>query len=292
MRTVDVVSTWEPNVSIAEFIYTTVLAPPPLRAAANFALKSIARRTIRIGSAIVVLNPDDPVISGALTLGIYEQNEIAFMHAVCRDGMTIIDIGANVGLFTALCGSLSAPRGQVVAIEPDPTNRAFLERTVAANPRFADRVRILAAAAGTEPGKASLYLSRANLGDHRLYPHEFSTSSVDVDVVRLDDCLRELAIKTIDLVKIDVQGFELHALKGLEETINASPRVTILSEFWPKGLRAAGADAASYLSWLRRLGFTVSKLERRGATSLITDDQALIASLPGRKYATIVAVKA
>ena len=61
--------------TIAEFIYTVLLRPRPLRRAANATIRALLPERIRVGEATVWLNPDDPVISGALTLGVYERRE-------------------------------------------------------------------------------------------------------------------------------------------------------------------------------------------------------------------------
>lgn len=64
--------------SVPEFIYTVLLKPAPLRKAANFVLKSILPRTVEVKGAIIHLNPEDPVVSGALALNVYEKAEIEF----------------------------------------------------------------------------------------------------------------------------------------------------------------------------------------------------------------------
>jgi len=277
--------------SLAEFIYTTVFRPAPLRALANFGLKTIARPSVRIDDAVVMLNPDDPVISGALTLGVYENDEIAFIRKICKPNMTVLDIGANVGLYTAVCGGRTSPDGRIIAVEPDPTNFQYLQKTVAANPGMESRVTLIQAVAGTAKGEATLFRSAANKGDHRLYMHEFTSDGIAVHVIALDDVLMVLGVGGVDFIKIDVQGFEFHAIQGLQKTIDASPALVMLSEFWPKGLKEAGSDPTEYLDWLRARGFSLRRLEKGGDTSPIENEEALISSLPGRKYCNIVAIK-
>ena len=69
----------------------------------------------------------------------------------------------------------------------------------------------------------------------------------------LDDCVTG----PVDLVKMDVQGFEAHALDGMQSIIAASPRLTIFTEFWPEGLRRAGSNAAEFLRRLRSFDFEI-----------------------------------
>jgi hypothetical protein len=62
--------------ALAEFIYTRLLRPAPVRRAANAILLSIVPETVRVGPAIVHLNPRDPVVSGALALRVFERDEL------------------------------------------------------------------------------------------------------------------------------------------------------------------------------------------------------------------------
>jgi SAM-dependent methyltransferase len=119
--------------SLAEFVYTTLLKPRPLRWAANAAIRFVLPRSVRRGDAEIVINPRDPVVSGALAFRVYENSEIAFMRRVCAVGDVVVDVGANVGLYTAIAGLAVGPGGHVVAVEPDPESLGYLARTIAAN---------------------------------------------------------------------------------------------------------------------------------------------------------------
>ena len=69
----------------------------------------------------MVLNRKDPVVSGALTFGVYEKQETKFFTAVCKKGMTFLDVGANIGsISTAIAAA--RPDLQMIAIEPIPEN--------------------------------------------------------------------------------------------------------------------------------------------------------------------------
>ena len=84
--------------TLAKFIYTRLLRPAPVRRVTNAILLSVIPNTVRVGRAIVHLNPSDPVISGALALRVFERRELAFFTRSCREGMTVVDVGANVGV--------------------------------------------------------------------------------------------------------------------------------------------------------------------------------------------------
>ena len=118
--------------SAAEFIYTVLLKPPLLRRGANYILTSMLPRTINVKGATIHLNPSDPVVSGALTLRSYEKEEIDFFVKWFQPGMTFVDVGANVGLYTGLALHISAD-ARILCIEPDKNSSLYLKKTIQSN---------------------------------------------------------------------------------------------------------------------------------------------------------------
>jgi FkbM family methyltransferase len=277
------------RVTIPEFIYAVLLRPKPLRKLANALIRAALPSQIRRDGAIVILNPNDPVVSGALALRVYENTETRFFMSVCKPGMTFLDAGANVGLYTALALPRIGSTGRVVALEPDRESFEYLRKTVIAN--HADNVTCVRKAASDYSGVTKLFVSENNRGDNRLYDNELSTGSHDVEVTLVDLLLKELGITAVDLVKIDVQGFEGHVLRGMRETIARSPNLTILMEFWPHGLQCAGTEPAELLTDLEDVGLVVSELRSGGSLRLVEDHKAFIERYPGRQYTNLVAVK-
>src|ERR1700694_4432842 len=111
---------------LSEFVYTVLLKPAPLRRAANALIKAMLPRTVSVSGSVICINPDDPVVSGALTLRVYEKAEIAFFRRHFRKDMTFIDVGANVGLYTALAMATPDFRGKIIAVEPHGESRRNL----------------------------------------------------------------------------------------------------------------------------------------------------------------------
>ena len=117
----------------SEFVYTVLLKPRLLLRTANAVIKALLPRTIRVHDAVIWLNPNDPVVSGALALGVYEQDEISFFQSHFTKGMTFIDVGANAGLYTGSALSTKDYKGTVLAIEPCSESRYYLEKTIQNN---------------------------------------------------------------------------------------------------------------------------------------------------------------
>lgn len=296
-----------PAMSIAEFVYTVVLKPKPLKALANAVLLRIIPETIQVGPATLHLDLSDPVVSGALTLRVFEPSELAFFQRYCRGDMTLVDIGANVGLYTVMAMHQLEATGQIVTFEPHPQTYAFLEKNIAANQSFdtaqdgaqtCPRVEALNMAAAPERGQQELRLNPENRGDNRLYQGTYQGKVEQWDALPVEGCpvdevLAGLGIQEVNFVKIDIQGYEQKAISGFQETLARSQNVILMSEFWPKGLKEAGGSAGEYLQMLTDVGFILYELKEkpRGMVTPLENWDRLIARLPERKYTNIIGVK-
>jgi len=275
--------------SLSDFAYSVLLKPKPLRLAVNATLRSIVRPVVRRNGATIALNPNDPVVSGALTLGVYEPLESQFFLSVCRPGMTFLDIGANCGYYTAMFLSRAGSDARVVALEPDPQCFAYLHRTIEAN--CATAVTCMAKAASDRAGIVSLYCNPDNRGDNRLYANSLGILAHQVEAVTVDDAFLGLGLRSVDLIKMDVQGYEAKVSRGMKRLIANSPELILLSEFWPWGLCQAGDSAQALLEWLETAGLTVFHLESAGVLRPIGEFKSFSARYAGRQYTNIVAIK-
>ncbi|MGH9487494.1 MAG: FkbM family methyltransferase [Terriglobales bacterium] len=118
-------------------------------------------------------------------------------------GASVLDIGANVGLFAVQVARLGA---RVTAVEPNPAALALLNENVSAN-GVQDQVRILPAAVGSRAGSAELFLGRNSIDCSLFRP---SGPSVRVRVIALDELLRLTG--PVDLLKLDAEGAEFDLL--------------------------------------------------------------------------------
>ena len=275
--------------TVAEFIYSVLLRPRLLRRVTDRLLRAIVPQSVELHGVRIVMNPDDPVVSGAITLGVYEKPETRFFLSVCRQGMIYVDIGANIGYYTALGALRVGPSGRVVAIEPDPECYGYLVQTVGAN-HFCNVSTVQKAVSGSL-GAATLYRNLSNRGDNRLYPNELSQNQIIVETTTVDKLLPELGIASVDLIKMDIQGFEGHAFSGMGNTLAQERPLIILTEFWPKGLAAANTQPHEVLGKLVLNGFRLYELTSTGKLKSFEDLQALINRYPGRQYTNIVATK-
>jgi len=287
--------------SFAEFIYTEVLKPKPLKALANTILLRIIPETIQVGPATLHLDLTDPVVSGALTLHVFEPSELAFFQKYCHGEMTVVDIGANVGLYTALAMHQLDTTGRIITFEPHPQAFAFLQKSITANQTdrsTCPRVDAFNMAAAQEHGQQELRVNPENHADNRLYRGTYQGKLEDWEALPVegrpvDDVLAELGIDEVNFVKIDIQGYEQKAISGFQKTLSRSQNVILMSEFWPKGLKEAGGSPSEYLQMLTDVGFSLYELKEkpRGMAVPLEDWNRLIARLPERKYTNIIGIK-
>jgi FkbM family methyltransferase len=120
-----------------------------------------------------------------------------------RDVRTIIDVGANVGMFVLRAKQIW-PDAQILAFEPDPANFRQLERHVELN--RLDKVVSLQEGLSNTCGSCDLYLSPRNIGGHSMYRR--TARSIRVRTRTLDEALRLLEGQRCDLLKIDCEGCE------------------------------------------------------------------------------------
>jgi FkbM family methyltransferase len=137
--------------------------------------------------------------------------------ATPKAGDTVIDIGAYVGMFTIKASQFVGVDGRVVAIEPLPSNIAYLERNTAMLPN----VRIARVALSDYTGTAKLYSSPSTAAHSITYVRK---DFVEVNVTTLDNLVRQLGIRKVDFIKMDAEGSDVNILLGAINTLkNDSP---------------------------------------------------------------------
>jgi FkbM family methyltransferase len=161
--------------------------------------------------------------------GFWEVWLTQFLARTLKPGMTVIDVGANFGYYTLLCGDAVGETGHVIAVEPNPDAAALLGETVVLNGHAA-RTRIVPHALGAAAGRAWLYApdgepKNAALVDRADLP---GGRTVEVSTLTLDEIGLERS--KVDLVKIDAEGGELAIVAGMQQLI-AHDRPTVVLEF-------------------------------------------------------------
>ena len=185
-------------------------------------------------------------------LGAYERWETGVVRRLLRPGMCFVDVGANIGYFTLLAARRVGPTGRVFAIEPSPYAADRLSRTISAN--VIPQVRIERCGLGRRQGEVVLY--DAAVGNHTpTMLGDPGCHGLVVPVRTLDDCVREWSIDRIDLMKIDVEGYEPEVFAGAARTLADGKIRAILCEFNAHWLARAGTSSREVYRGLLDQGF-------------------------------------
>lgn len=164
-------------------------------------------------------------------------------------GALAVDVGANLGYFTCLSAKSVGPGGVVHAVEPAPANVEALERNIRLNELR--NVVVHPVAAADVRGERTLRLTARN-DHHGLYDHPESRTVAEARVSAAP--LDALVDVPAQLIKVDVEGAEVDVLEGMGGLLRRSPGVTVIVEWNPDTLRAAGRLPSEVPRLMHELG--------------------------------------
>jgi FkbM family methyltransferase len=168
----------------------------------------------------------------------YEAKVKAALEGAVRDGDTVWDIGANVGLYTQMFSEWVGPGGHVVAFEPVPSCYTTLQRAT----RNCGNVEALNLGLSDVDAVLPMHLSGDEAGTMHTFVAERGAGAevIELPVHRGDALLGERDLPSPNVLKIDVEGFELEALRGLAETLASATCRMVLCEVHFAVLEARG----------------------------------------------------
>ena len=204
---------------------------------------------------------------------VYEPAVWGPLMAEVRPGDTVADVGAFVGLYTVALARRVGASGRVLAFEPDPGNFVDLTSHIRLNYR-AQRVELHEAAVGDTDGRVA-FVSQHDLQSHIVASTTSSDNSLGgqgagsgtVACVRLDTVL---AGRNLDILKVDVEGYEEHVLRGGSELLQdarRAPRV-IFIEVHPYAWDGLGVSGESLLALLHSHGYHATDIEGQMVTHI------------------------
>jgi FkbM family methyltransferase len=209
--------------------------------------------------------------------------EISLMKRHIKSNDIVLDIGANIGFYAELLSGLVGEKGQVHCFEPDVTNFGHLKKKCSSlknitinNKAVADKSQVL-----------KIYTSKQLNVDHRTYKPDDYDQEIDIDAVAIDYYLKG---KNVHFIKMDIQGFEMSAVKGMTNTLQSTD-IKILSEFWPYGMRKAGTSVLEYYRFLKQFNFHIYLVENNQLNELTEEKVTTFLDLPETNYMNIFASK-
>lgn len=237
------------------------------------------QRVVDMGHARVVVDATEPEFGRHIAKhGNWEPHIIAILQRHLKPGDTYVDIGANVGVMAFTAAAAVGPTGRVLAFEPHPDNiRNFLAGVLT---NGFQNVSLHGFALSDTQSVFSLF----GTSNGYLMPGGqtvFQTVALPGDPILAD-------LPRLDVLKIDIEGHEPQALRGLDRTLRKH-RPIVLGEFNPRCLRDhIGCPPADFARQLFDLTDTIEAIEHDGRTNPVGSPDELL-RLWERKNADAVA---
>lgn len=177
-------------------------------------------------------------------------------------GATVVDIGANSGYYAVLAASQAGNQGRVIAFEPHPDAYELLQQNTQIN-NLESILECHQVCIGSLDGETDFYLTEeSSFSGISATGRAKVRQQVKLPIYRLDSFLAKLSISQVDVIKIDVEGYEFAVLAGALETLKASPNCLLMLEVSAKNLNPQRQTALiEALTAIYDLGFRAWLIE-------------------------------
>ena len=229
------------------------------------------------GNLIIDLNLAEHMQSRIFWLGYYSQSIIQYFNSYIEQGMTVIDVGANIGEVTLAAANRVKSTGKVIAFEPVTHIHATLSKNISKNRlHWVEPVKL---GLSEKSGNAVIYASSngdinelENIGLGTLYPMEGRRVPIEeIQLASLDSYLTDNPIERLDLIKIDIEGAELPCLLGAKETIQKF-KPHIILETQKETYVAAGYSPEDLVEFFSPLKYEIFRLGVNGSLHEVTTE--------------------
>ncbi len=211
--------------------------------------------------------------------GNHEPETIQAFAALLAAGMTVIDLGANIGQYTLVAAHRVGPQGRVHAFEPTPSLAEHVRRNLELN--GFENATVHAVAVSDAPGRVALHIIEADEPNmNSIINGSSDPKGLEVPTVTLDGFVGEHSLGAVDVIKMDIEGAELQALRGARTLFTGADSPVLVLELNPKTLEYGSHTPDDLLGLLASYGYAFYPIT---ACSLYTHDPFLngVAAKPG-----------
>ena len=203
-----------------QFFYYILLA---------FIIRLIGLKLVRkLRITILGLVYDVSIGKGELDI-IYHTNVrndyMQYKNFIPSSGAICVDIGANIGS-TSLIWAKTVNEGKIFAIEPHPVTFRQLERNIEIN-NVKHKIITRRIAVGANDGDITLFVSDQGTMAMKPANYKWKGREITVPSMSLDSFMQKEKIKLIDILKIDIEGYEVEALEGAAKTLKHTKRIVL-----------------------------------------------------------------
>lgn len=224
----------------------------------NLDKKQYLKKTI--DGFFIYTNPNEHIQQQLFWYGYYEPELVEVIKKLVKPGDVFIDGGANIGYFSLLAAKYGAT---VFAFEP--VSEVFEQLKINLHINNEDKITPIQKAFGDIVGEKEIYISGSDNRGMSSFerPENFSGASEIVDIIRLDDWVTEFQINKINIIKLDIEGSELVALKGMETSLKEF-KPLVITEVNLGTLSQFGIKPADIVNFMRKLNFEFFKIDEKG----------------------------
>ena len=193
-----------------------------------------------------------------------EGKELEIISGFIKNGGVFFDIGANIGYYSLMAAKLGASK--IIAIEPNPILLDRFTRNIKLN-GFDRKIKTFQTGIGAKRASMDLRLSHIDLGSSSIVNFKLNSDKIKIKIIPLSELLRKEGVTRVDVLKIDIEGFEDRALFPYFRTLdkNFYPRLILMEDSSQKNWKE------NIFEWLLTNGYRV--LVRTRGNTLITSDK-------------------
>jgi FkbM family methyltransferase len=181
-----------------------------------------------------------------------DKTEIDLLKKLIQPGDTVLDIGANIGFYAKILSAFTGNKGKVFCFEPDSQNFKYLVK----NTKGIANITLVNKAVSDKTDVIKVYKSKLLNVDHRTYPVNNYDSVEEITSVSIDELIEEKVIEKVNVIKIDIQGYELTAFNGMKKLLSTHADIKIIAEYWPHGFKRAGTSAIAFYDFFEAMGYS------------------------------------
>ena len=178
------------------------------------------------------------------------------LYSLINENDNIIDVGTNIGSTILQFTNLSGEESRIIGFEPDPVNFKNCQKNISLN-KFKN-IQVFSEGLGNEKGSFQLIVDEpSNRGMNRVsIENQPGKSSAMINIETLDSIINREKINRINIVKIDVEGFEMNVLKGAVKLVESQSPIFFI-EIDDNNLKKAGSSSLELITFLIQMKYHI-----------------------------------
>jgi len=206
-------------------------------------------------------------------LGSWDERGLNFLKKILKEDGVFFDIGANIGAYSLVASKIVGPVGKVHAFEPVSAVFERFEYNIELN--GISNITANQNAVYQTSEVLELFVSaKQNAGMSSIFHHHTETSKIEkVHAITIDGYVKKMNIQQIDLIKIDIEGAELFALRGMKDSLNLF-RPVVLMEVSADVLNHTNVDGSEILDFMKNLNYGIRRIFPCGNTGDVNQSKS------------------